>query len=245
MGVVIRIALYAVAGLLLLGAISFFMRSLSARALAGKQAYGVARQAKRLEMMQASFWGVGLLIFALAFAAVASLGQAGSGGEGGTAEPTADVMALLETVAAMEAIEAETAQPTAETEEQPSPTATPSLTPVPTSAVAPPAIDPTAEASPETAEPPTEETAVAITPIPPTPDPTAAVAYVDSPVVGLYLRVIPGGEIVERLDDRTVVQLLEERQTVSGLEWVRVVAPSGNTGWVAADFLQLGLPPTE
>ncbi|HSM55424.1 MAG TPA: SH3 domain-containing protein [Candidatus Sulfomarinibacteraceae bacterium] len=76
---------------------------------------------------------------------------------------------------------------------------------------------------------------VAVTPTTtPTPVP---VAIVDSEV-GLYLRPEPGSTVeLELLADGAQLTLLGEQQTVDDVEWQRVRAPSGNEGWVAADFI--------
>lgn len=218
MGFAIRIALYVVAGALLLGAFWFFFQSLSARSSATKQAYGVARQAERLKMMQATFWGVGLVIFALVFGAVAVLTAPSN--EESTAEPTLEP----------------TPVPTADT----SMTPTVDLTAVPTPTDAPPSPTPTplppAVSTVESAEPTITAESTATT-VEATPTTNLPFLYVNSPVVGLYLRVAPNGEILELLEHRAAVTLVGESQTVEGIEWVRVTAVSGNQGWVARGFL--------
>ncbi|MCB0035505.1 MAG: SH3 domain-containing protein [Anaerolineales bacterium] len=68
-------------------------------------------------------------------------------------------------------------------------------------------------------------------------------AVVNSPVVGLYLRVAPSGEILERLEDQAIVTLLGETQNVDSIEWVKVASLNGNEGWVAADYLLIESTP--
>ncbi|MBK8432098.1 MAG: hypothetical protein IPL28_12750 [Chloroflexi bacterium] len=230
MGFAIRIALYVVAGALLLGAFWFFFQSLSARSSATKQAYGVARQAERLKMMQATFWGVALVIFALVFGAVAVLTAPSDEPEPtaeSTSEPTPAVAEPAQTVDASisPTVDLTAVAPTP-TDAPPSPT----FTPLPPSITTPEAAEPTAT----TAEP---TVAVTIT-VEATPTTTGLpFLYVNSPVVGLYLRVAPNGEIVELLEHRAAVTLVGESQIVEGVEWVRVTAVSGSQGWVASGFL--------
>jgi len=74
-----------------------------------------------------------------------------------------------------------------------------------------------------------------------TPEPT------DTPVVptavvnsfnGLWLREAPGGtQELELIPNGTALTLLEGRETTDDLEWQQVRTPSGNEGWVAAEFL--------
>ena len=67
--------------------------------------------------------------------------------------------------------------------------------------------------------------------------PTVAVAVVNSPN-GLWLREAPGGtQEVELIAHETELELLPGRQTAEDLDWQQVRTPTGNEGWVAADFL--------
>jgi len=56
-------------------------------------------------------------------------------------------------------------------------------------------------------------------------------------VGGLALRKTPQGELIERLPDGTVVELLGEVQSVAGLEWQKVRDSKGREGWVAGQYL--------
>lgn len=54
---------------------------------------------------------------------------------------------------------------------------------------------------------------------------------------GLAFRKAPNGELIDRLPDGTVVELLGETQTVAGREWQRVRDSKGREGWVAGEYL--------
>jgi hypothetical protein len=56
-------------------------------------------------------------------------------------------------------------------------------------------------------------------------------------VGGLSLRKTPNGELIDKLLDGTVVELLGESQTAVGLEWKKVRDPKGREGWVAGQYL--------
>lgn len=105
----------------------------------------------------------------------------------------------------------------------PSATPTTAIQATATESVAPPA-------SPTTAQ--LEATA---TPIPSaTPIRTAIV----NSEVGLFLREAPGGtQDVELIPNGSVLTLLPGRETIAGTDWQEVITPSGNEGWVAADFI--------
>jgi SH3-like domain-containing protein len=68
----------------------------------------------------------------------------------------------------------------------------------------------------------------------PTPMPSAVV----NSEVGLYLRPEPGSDVeLELLANGAVLELLEGRQTVDGVEWQQVRSAAGNEGWVAVEFI--------
>ena len=56
---------------------------------------------------------------------------------------------------------------------------------------------------------------------------------------GLKLRRAPSpaGELIDSLPDGTVVELLGETKSDSGIEWQRVRDPKGREGWVAGQYL--------
>lgn len=128
-------------------------------------------------------------------------------------------------------IERETAVP---------PSATPmiTLTPTPLITPEPPQLvidEPTAVATPTSVVPTNTPS-----PIPPTNTPAPQTATVSSGV-GVWLRADPSveGEQLEWLLDGTAVTLLNAQTSADAFVWQQVEAPSGNVGWVAADFLVL------
>lgn len=54
---------------------------------------------------------------------------------------------------------------------------------------------------------------------------------------GLALRKTPSGDLIDRLPDGTVVELVGDPQTVGGQEWQKVRDPQGREGWVASQYL--------
>jgi hypothetical protein len=58
---------------------------------------------------------------------------------------------------------------------------------------------------------------------------------------GLFLRVEPGqGAVVRAYPDGTRVTPLGEMRELDGRRWVRVRAPDGDVGWMAAEYLRPG-----
>lgn len=210
------IALFILAGLSALGAVLFLVRSLAARSGVKKRTYGVERQSARQEMLVYAFVSAGLTLFMLLFCGAGTLLWATGGSEGDepTAVPTAPEQTDLPLEGELTPVVTLTPLP-----EEPTPTATPTL---------PVDEEPLGE--------PATPTPLPTATIEPTPE--FATAVVNSPFVGLYLRAVPGGEIIERLEDQAVVFLLGPEETLDEIRWVEVTAVlSGNTGWVAADFL--------
>lgn len=236
LGTVLNIVLFLVAGLCAVGAVLFLVRSLAARTGIKKRTYGVERQDARQEMLVYAFASAGLSLMMILFCGLGAVAWLAVGDD----DPNTAVL------------------------EQPLPTAT---TPaggvaIPLENEVTPSPLPTAEqgaptATEATAEPPSPgPTTESVAPATPTPLPTVTLeptparttAVVNSPVVGLYLRTAPGGDIVERLEDQAAVILLGPEQTVDDILWVEVTAESsGNSGWVAADYLaEAGsVPPVE
>lgn len=116
----------------------------------------------------------------------------------------------------------------------------------------------TAEARPEVAEaqPIAIETTPELNTLPPvptetaTPGPTAtATALICRASVegtgdnGLTLRDVPGGEEVDILAEASLLTVIteEDPQEFNGLRWRKVRSLFGDEGWVAEDFLTLGL----
>ncbi len=77
------------------------------------------------------------------------------------------------------------------------------------------------------------------TPIPtetPVPTPELKTLYVNSPIVGLYIRDLPEGDIIDVLDDQTELGLLAEGDEINGIRWIQVQTNDGREGWVAEQF---------
>lgn len=231
---IVKVTFYVGAAVCVLASVMFFGRALAARRSYQKGLFGVLRQAERQNMLVRAFSGVGLLVLAFVFVGLGWLvgwwGSTAAMAE--TADPTPTP---LTTVVETPAVVVVTATFTPE----PAVSATPAVIATATLAPPPPLL-PTGDGSVVATVTATATTTI-ITTTQPTvaPSPTAGlpVAVVNSPVVGLYLRTGPGGEIIERLEDQVAVGLLGEEQTVEGLLWVKVKSPTGSEGWVAADYL--------
>jgi hypothetical protein len=200
------------AALLFLAAIVFLLRAFSRRTRAtGPLVYGVGRQERRQSIQVDLARGVVLLVVGLI-----TLGVYGLRPMPAELEPGGTVTQPAPTPqATVPLVEALTLSPTA--------TATPALPAGPTVAATPTSPVPTAT--------PTATPTETATPEPPT-------AVVDSPN-GLWLRESPStaGAALENLAHNSVLLLLSGRETVDDIEWQQVQAPSGNQGWVAAEFL--------
>lgn len=95
----------------------------------------------------------------------------------------------------------------------------------------------------ETPVPPTETP----TPTPepsPTPSPTPQIVFVNSPVVGLYMRDEPSGEIIVLLEDQTPLIIQGDPVSQDDIEWVQISTFDGQGGWVSRSFLTTVTPPT-
>lgn len=135
-----------------------------------------------------------------------------------------------------------TSTPTFTATPTPGPTHTPTHTPPPT---------PTNTLMPTSTPVPLPTATPSPTPTPtatatPTPTATFTPTFTPTPVLarvantggqGLRLRWTPAGPIVTALPEDEVVQILYEREFADGIEWVKVDAGSGRTGWVAAEYL--------
>lgn len=97
-------------------------------------------------------------------------------------------------------------------------------------------------ATPTTA-PPTPTTAAAVITWPtPLPVPTATLAADRAMVAntgsqGVFIRKTPGGEAIRGWNDGSVMQVVGADQQSGGRAWRNVKDPSGNVGWIAAEFL--------
>lgn len=70
----------------------------------------------------------------------------------------------------------------------------------------------------------------------PTPTPALDYIYVDSPIVGVYIRDLPDGDIIDVLEDRTRLSLSGESTTSNGINWILVITDDEREGWVAENF---------
>jgi uncharacterized hydrophobic protein (TIGR00271 family) len=126
-------------------------------------------------------------------------------------------------------------------------TPTPSVTPTPSStptfmATGVTTAAPTLTATPtptatSTATPTHTATATATSTSTLTSTPTPVAALV-VPARGLLLRERPAGQVIGVLSEGATVQILYQRETINGIEWVQVRDSSGQVGWVASAFLK-------
>ncbi len=73
---------------------------------------------------------------------------------------------------------------------------------------------------------------------PSTSDSAAAFVVFNTNTQGLFLRSEPGGDVLETLPEGTRVEQIGDDQLAADYVWRHVRAPSGQEGWVAADWLQ-------
>jgi hypothetical protein len=198
--------------LVFLAAIAFLLRALNRR---GKQAapmvYGVGRQELRHSIQVDLARSLVLLL-----AGLITLGVYGL-------RPMPAELAPGAAVTQPASLPEETDPLVEALTPSPAPTATPTLSANPT-------VTATATSPAPTATPTATPTETA-TPEPPT-------AVVDS-LNGLWLRerAGTGGAVLENLAHNSVLLLLPGQETVDDIDWQQVRAPSGNEGWVAAQFL--------
>ncbi|MDY6875367.1 MAG: DUF389 domain-containing protein [Chloroflexota bacterium] len=116
------------------------------------------------------------------------------------------------------------------------PTPTPGPTSTPTHTITPSPI-PTLSPAPTDTSIPTPTPTSTSTPAP-TLTPTPAVAVVSGTSGrGLFLRLTPGGAIAGTLREGERVELLYRRETIDGVEWMKVRDEQGRIGWVAAEYV--------
>jgi hypothetical protein len=196
------------AGLSLLGFVIFVLRGLQARGGAASQAYGVARQEARQEMLVSFSRAAVFFLVALILFGIYGL------------SPRPEIVDVEPT-------------PTATVTPNEPPTATATIAATRTPAATSAAEEPTATNTvpPELATETPDATAEV------TQTPSVPTAVVNSPN-GLWLRERPGGtQELELIPDGTVLTLLDGRETVDDLEWQEVRTPAGNEGWVAVEFI--------
>ncbi|RMH01077.1 MAG: SH3 domain-containing protein [Chloroflexi bacterium] len=213
MAVILGIAARVLAGISLVAGVFFVFRAIRDRAQSARAPYDVGRQEARLAMYTDLARGGAAFFVGLILFAIVSLVSAPAQITGVEGgEPTE--------------VATETAVPLITTVVI-SPTNTPFILPTNTPQL------PTATTLPPT---PT----IVPTDTPPPAPPTATV----SSGVGVWLRSAPGtsAQQLEWLLDGTVVTLLPGRETADEFEWQQVRAPSGQEGWVAAEFLVVNQP---
>lgn len=207
----LNIVILVLALLAALAAIVSLVGAVLKRSAISNQPYGVGRQESRQTMLVSLIRAAVLGIFALILFGVYGLSarpdEVLSNEPQATLEPTATTAAQEE-----------------------APTLTATTTPVEViteeSTELPPAI--TSAAPTNTPDPTSTAT------ITPTPVPSAIV----NSEVGLYLRPEPGSSVeLELLANGAVLELMEGRETLDGVEWQQVRSSSGNEGWVAVEFI--------
>ena len=214
---IIRIILFILAGLALILALRSLMAGVRSRSAASKQYFNVGRLEAQRQVFANMLSTVGLVILALVFAIVATLipdDLFGSASLEDNGQPTSDTAQVvgLETVDGSDA----PSESVAESESGSMGTVADGETGSPVAeTTAPPTLIPT-----ETPEP----------------TPELKIVYVNSPIVGLYIRDLPDGDIIDVLDDQTELRVLEESETISETVWIKVVVADGREGWVAESF---------
>jgi uncharacterized hydrophobic protein (TIGR00271 family) len=112
----------------------------------------------------------------------------------------------------------------------PGPSLTPTKTRTPTPSVT---FTPSATNTPTTTSTPTNTPTTT-----PTLTPTPVLAYIaNTGGLGIYMRQTPGGTIISALPEGTSVQILYNRVSVNGLEWIEIRDLFGRIGWVPINYL--------
>jgi len=75
--------------------------------------------------------------------------------------------------------------------------------------------------------------------------PMLAVVRTDLPE-GARIRIEPGGETIGFLSNNALVILLPEMEKFDGTDWVRIISPSGENGWIVQTLVNIvtATPPT-
>lgn len=222
---IIRLVLLIFAGILLLLAFRSLFRGLRSRSDVNRQYFNVGRLEARRQVFANMLSTVGLVLLALVFA----IGAAVIPDDLFKADPTAEFTEESEStvegaVAEIDVDEVAESSPEEETE----------------------AIPIEAEGGAMGDDSGVAEEDVEPTPVPtetPIPTPELETVYVDSPIVGLYIRDLPEGDIIDVLDDQSPLSLLDEREDVNGTLWIKVITADGREGWVAEQFTT-EIPPT-
>jgi hypothetical protein len=200
------------AGIVLLAAFYFIARGFVQRAQRTRQPYGVGQQEIRRAMQVDFIRGFAAAIVGLLLLLASGLGSLTQSAVSSPAEAPTQV---IENGPGSEPDGMATSTPTVVVTATSTPTITPTATP------AEPTVTPTMTATPTA-----------------TPQPEPETAVVQSGV-GIWLRSAPSSdsEQLEWLLDGTVLTLLPGFEVGAEFEWQEVRAPSGQEGWVAAEFI--------
>ena len=210
MAIVFNIVIPVLAAAAVVLVVLFLLRALQKRSTSHSPfAYGVARQETRHSMQADLLRAAGALMLTVILVAAYLV------------QPP-----LSETTTVVEETPPALVPTLDVVEEEVAPTVVNTTTPTPT-VITTPEATPTVPVTPTVTATPTE-----------TPTPQPRLAVVDS-LNGLWLRSQPGvdGEQIENLAHLAVLTLLDGLVEADELEWQEVLAPSGNSGWVAASFL--------
>ncbi len=221
-GAILRIIIFALAGLTLLFALRSLLAGMRSRTNVNKQYFNVGKLEAQRQVFASMLSTVGLVVVAIILALVAAAvpdDLFGSVGETLEVETSPSVIEVDEVAQAPE-VEAPV-EASGETE---------------SGAMVAPEVENSEGAEPEPAE---AETVVEPTAIPTetaVPTPELKTLYVNSPIVGLYIRDLPEGDIIDVLDDQTELGLLAEGDEINGIRWIQVQTNDGREGWVAEQF---------
>ncbi|MEM8858164.1 MAG: SH3 domain-containing protein [Chloroflexota bacterium] len=215
-----RITLFVLAALALLFAFRSLMTGLRSRTAVKKQYFNVGRLEAQRNVFKQLLATVGFVILALALLVGALFVPDDLFDEPEVVAEETSESAPVE--------EAGGEQPIAETEQAAAPTDT---------------VIEEGEIAPAQAE--TSSPDPTATPVPtetPIPTPEINYVFVNSPIVGLYIRDLPEGDIIDVLDDQTRLGVLGDSEIVNDINWILVVTDDGREGWVAEQFVT-DIPP--
>lgn len=212
----LKVVLFILAGASLLVAFRMLLIGMRSRSAASRQFFNVGRLEARRRVFSSMLSTIGLVVLALLFAM-------------GALFVPDDFMAPAEEEAIEEVVEREGVESAEITESGDGETG----------------VEPDATAD---IEPTESKTAPTVTPTPiPTeaeiPTPTREFVYVDSPIVGLYIRDLPDGDIMDVLDHQARLSVAGESTIVNGINWILVITDEEREGWVAEQFTTK-IPPT-
>ena len=215
--VFLKVILFILAGASLLVAFRMLLIGMRSRNAANRQFFNVGRLEARRKVFSSMLSTIGLVVLALLFAI-------------GALFVPDDFMALAEEEVTEEAVASEEVE-SAESVE---------ASDVETDA------EPAVTEGSDATEPEVAPTAT-LTPIPtetPIPTPAREFVYVDSPIVGLYIRDLPEGDIMDVLDHQARLTVAGESTIVNGINWILVMTDEEREGWVAEQFTTK-IPPAD